>query len=81
MPFLDSLHLLLFSSIGALLQKFMHDISVEYSNYLSGERISSDFPDSCCGRDLGPGQRDASGFQPLRIVYRWDTKERFARNP
>ncbi|XP_053132927.1 uncharacterized protein LOC128336788 isoform X2 [Hemicordylus capensis] len=56
---------------GTILQKFTHDVSVEYNKYLSGERVPSDFHPCFCYRNLGPGQCQACGLHLLNVVYRY----------
>ncbi|XP_062999499.1 uncharacterized protein LOC134410259 [Elgaria multicarinata webbii] len=56
---------------GVLLQKFIHDISMEYNKYLSGERIPSDYHKCYCHRKLGPGQCDDCGLRQMCVIYRY----------
>lgn len=55
---------------GELLQTFTRDVSVEYSKYLSGERVPSHFHECLCYRNLGPGQCEACKRQLLHVMYR-----------
>ncbi|XP_033023584.1 uncharacterized protein LOC117056981 [Lacerta agilis] len=54
---------------GVLLQKFVHDVSVEYNEYLSRNRIASDFPKCLCHQNLGPGQCEKCRSYPLYTVH------------
>nr|XP_028563108.1 uncharacterized protein LOC114585000 isoform X1 [Podarcis muralis]XP_028563109.1 uncharacterized protein LOC114585000 isoform X1 [Podarcis muralis]XP_028563110.1 uncharacterized protein LOC114585000 isoform X1 [Podarcis muralis]XP_028563111.1 uncharacterized protein LOC114585000 isoform X1 [Podarcis muralis]XP_028563112.1 uncharacterized protein LOC114585000 isoform X1 [Podarcis muralis] len=54
---------------GVLLQKFVHDVSVEYNKYLSGNRIAPDFPKCLCHRNLRPGQCEKCSSYPLYTVH------------
>ncbi|KAJ7306109.1 hypothetical protein JRQ81_010475 [Phrynocephalus forsythii] len=55
---------------GVLLQQFVHDVTVEYNQYLMGEEVFSDCHDCLCHRNLGPGQCDFCALHPP-IIYRY----------
>uniref|UniRef100_A0A8C5IJF8 Uncharacterized protein n=1 Tax=Junco hyemalis TaxID=40217 RepID=A0A8C5IJF8_JUNHY len=56
---------------GDLLEKFIRDLSVAYSKYLTGERICPPGYECCCQPKLPPGQCRVCSSQNMEVVYKY----------